>query len=121
MPADAGVDDGGAGLLYGLGQLHDFFPRAAVRNQVNHRQAVDDDEVAADGLTRAADDLDGQAHAVGVAAAPVVGALVGVGDEELIDEVALGTHDLDAVVAGLAGQLGAAHEGADLALDATHG
>ena len=118
VPADAGVDDGGACLLHGLGELHDLFPRAAVGNQVDHREAVDDDEVAADGFTRAAHDLDGQAHAIGVAAAPVVGALVGVGDEELVDEVALGTHDLDAVVTGLAGQLGAAHEGADLALDA---
>jgi hypothetical protein len=39
-------------------------------------------------------------------------------DEELVDEVALGAHHLDAVVAGLAGQRRAAHEGADLALDA---
>jgi hypothetical protein len=118
VPADAGIDDGGAGALDRLGQLHDFFPRAAVGDQVDHRQAVDDDEVAADGFARALDDLHRKAHAVGIAAAPVVGALVGVGDEELVDEVALGTHDLDAVVAGLAGQHGAAHEGADLAFDA---
>jgi len=47
-----------------------------------------------------------------------VGSVVGVRDQELVDEVALAAHHLDAVVAGLARQLGAAHERADLALDA---
>jgi len=42
-----------------------------------------------------------------------------VGDEELVDEIALAAHHLDAVVAGLASEPGATHEGADLALDAT--
>ena len=71
-----------------------------------------------DGLAGAPHDLDRQAHPVGVRAAPAVGAPVGVGDQELVDEVALGAHDLDAVVAGLAGQHRAVHEGLDLALDA---
>ncbi len=46
--------------------------------------------------------------------------MVGVRDEELVDEVALAAHHLDAVVAGLARELRATHEGADLALDAAH-
>jgi hypothetical protein len=40
-----------------------------------------------------------------------------VGHEELVDEIALAAHHLDAVVTRFARQLGAAHEGADLALD----
>ena len=55
-----------------------------------------------DRLARARDDLHRQAHAVRVAAAPLVGAPVGVRREELVDEVALGAHHLDAVVARLA-------------------
>ncbi len=93
-------------------------PGLALGDQVQHRQPVDDDEVLADRLPRASHDLDGQTHAVVVAAAPLVGALVGVGHQELVDEVALGAHDLDAVVAGLTRELGAADERADLRLDA---
>ena len=51
-------------------------------------------------------------------AAPLVGALVGARREELVDEVALGAHDLDAVVAGLAGERGRRGEVVDLARDA---
>jgi hypothetical protein len=43
-------------------------------------------------------------------------ALVRARDQELIDEIALGTHDLDAVVAGVLGQLRTAHEILDLGL-----
>src|SRR5690606_12515915 len=41
VPADTGVDDGGAGLLDGLGQRHDLVPGAAAFDQVEHRQAID--------------------------------------------------------------------------------
>ena len=118
VPADAGVDDGGAGLLDGLGQGHDLVPGAAALDQVEHGQAVDDDEVRAHGLANAADDLHRQAHAVLVAATPAVGAVVGVGDQELVDEVAFRPHHLDAVILGLLGQLGAVDEVVDLLLDA---
>ena len=76
---------------------------------------------APDGFAGARDDLDGQADAVLVGAAPFVVATVDVRGDELVDEVALGSHDLDAVVAGLAGEHGAAHEGTDLPLDAACG
>ncbi len=118
VPTDTGVDEGGAGLLDGLGQQDDFVPGAAAFHQVEHRQAIDDDEVRAHGLAHAADDFHRQAHAVLVGAAPAVGAVVGVGGEELVDEVALGTHDLDAVVFGLPGEHGAGDEVLDLLLDA---
>src|SRR5690606_32919906 len=56
-------------------------------------------------------------HAVLVAAAPAVGALVGVRSQELVDEVTFRTHDLDAVVTGLLGQRGAIDEVLNLLFD----
>ena len=101
VPADTGVDDGRTGLLDGLGQRDDFFPGAAAFHQVEHRQAEDNDEVRPDRFTHPADDFHRQAHAVFVAAAPAVGAVVGVGGEELVNEITFGAHDFDAVVFGV--------------------
>src|SRR5690606_38663518 len=64
-----------------------------------------------------ADDLDREAHPVLVGAAPAVGAVVGLPGDELVDQVALGAHDLDAVVAGLPGEAGGARVVVDGALD----
>ena len=72
---------------------------------------------APDGLAGAAHDLDGQPAALLRGAAPGVGALVGARREELVEQIALAAHDLDTVVAGLAGQQCAAHEVVDGALD----
>ena len=55
-----------------------------------------------DGRARLAHDLEREPRAVLERAAPLVRAPVGARREELVDEVALRTHDLDAVVAGLA-------------------
>ena len=118
MPADARVDDRRARTFDGLRELHDLVPVAAVRDEVEHRQPVHEDEIGPDRFARARDDLDRQPHAVGVAAAPRVVATVHVLDQELVDEVPLRSHDLDAVVAGFARQHGAAHECADLSFDA---
>jgi hypothetical protein len=118
VPADAGVDHGGAGGLDGLRQRDDLVPALAPFHQVEHRDPVDDDEARAKRRAHAAHDLDGEAHAVLGGAAPPVGAPVGARAQELVDEVALRAHDLDAVVACLERVLGAAHEVADLALDA---
>ena len=101
----------------GLGELHDLLPRGAVRDQVDHREAIDEDEVVADGGPDAFDDLDGEAHPVLVGAAPAVGALVGVGDEELVDEVAFRPHDLDPVIARLASARSGGGDVGDLFLD----
>ncbi|MNM52371.1 hypothetical protein D3C81_634490 [compost metagenome] len=117
VPADAGVDQGSAGLLDGLGQQLDFVPGAATLDQVEHRQAEDDDEVRPYRFAHPADDFHRQAHAVFIAATPAVGAVVGVGGEELVDEVAFRTHDLDAVVTGALGQHRAIDEVGDLLLD----
>ncbi len=46
VPADAGVDQGRAGRFDRLRLRDDLVPAVAVGDQVEHRQAVDDDEVA---------------------------------------------------------------------------
>ena len=117
MPADTGVDQGRTGLLDGLRQLHDFVPDTAAFHQVQHRQAINDDEIRPDRFAHPAHDFHRQAHAVFVAAAPTVGAVVGVGGEKLVNEIAFGAHDFDAVVPGALGQTGAGDEIADLLLD----
>ena len=98
VPADAGVDQGRAGFFDSFGQQND--------------------QVRADGLAHATDDLHRQTHAVLVATAPTVGAVVGVGGEELVNEITFRPHDLHTVVLGLLGQHGAVDEILDLFLDA---
>ncbi len=121
MPADAGVDDGGAGRLDRLGEPDHLVQGGAAGDEVEHGEPVDQDEVRSDPLPDAADDLDREAHPVLVAAAPLVLAVVGGGGDELVDQVALGAHDLDAVVAGPAGEFGAAGEVVDGGLDLVGG
>ncbi len=108
VPADAGVDDRGAGRLDRLRERDHLVPRAAALDQVEHRQPVDDDEVRADRGARAAHDLDRETDAVLERPAPLVVAVIGLRRDELVDEVALGPHDLHAVVSGAAGELRAA-------------
>src|SRR5690606_6818421 len=117
VPTDTGIDDGRPGLLDFLGQQNHLVPTAAIFHQVEHRQAIDDDELGADRGAYPADDFQRQAHPIFITAAPTVGALVDALDQELVDEIALGTHDLDAVVAGYLGERGAIDEIADLLLD----
>ena len=100
VPADAGVDHRRARGLDAARELDDLVPRAAALDEVEHRQPVDDDEVAADRLAHARARLEREAHAVLERAAPLVVAVVGALRDELVDQVALGPHDLDAVVAG---------------------
>ncbi len=117
VPADTGVDDGRTGLLNRLGEHDDLIPGAAALDQIEHRQAIDDDEFRADRLAYAAHDLDRQAHAVFVAAAPAVGTLVDVGNQKLVDEVAFRAHDFDAVITRFLGQCGAAGKVGNLLFD----
>ncbi len=117
VPANPGIDEGRTGPFDSLGQLHHLFPGAAAFHQVEHRQTEDDDEIRPDRLTHPPHDFHRQAHAVLVAAAPAVGTLVGVGHEELVDEVAFRPHDLDAVVLRVLGQGRAGDKIGDLFLD----
>ncbi len=93
-------------------------PGLAVGHEVEQRHAVHHQEVVAERLADPADDLDREAHPVLRRAAPPVGAAVGVRGEELVDQVALGAHHLDAVVARAPGEPGGVDEVADGALDA---
>src|SRR5690606_31287780 len=99
MPADAGINDGRTGLLDFPGQQHHFFPAAATFHQIQHRQAIDDDELAPYRLAHPAHDLQRQTHPVLVAAAPTIGTLVDPLHQELVDEVTFRAHDFDAVIA----------------------
>ena len=100
MPADAGVDNGGAGFLDFFRQLHHFIPGTAIFDKIQHRQTVNKDEIAAHALANPANNLDRQSNAVLVAATPLVSTMVCMGHDELVDEVTFRTHDLHAVVPG---------------------
>ena len=121
MPADAGIDDRGAGGLDGLGLGDDLLPLVAVFHQVQQRQPVDDDEVGAAGLAHPAHDFHREAHALLRRAAPGVVALVGARRGEFVDEIAFRTHHFDAVVAGFARAACRIGVGGDLPLHAARG
>ena len=117
MPADASVEQARTCRLDRLGQQHDLIPCRAIGHEVDQRNAIDHDEVRADRLADAAHHFDRQTHPVLIGTAPVVGALVGVTHEELVQEIALGAHHLDAVIARLARAGGGSHDIGDLFLD----
>ena len=77
VPADARVDDVGAGGLDDLRLLHHLAPAVALLHEVEHAQAVHDGKVGAAGLADARDDLFRKPHPVGEVAAPLVGPVVG--------------------------------------------
>ncbi|VTM89165.1 Uncharacterised protein [Raoultella ornithinolytica] len=85
MPADTGVDEGRACRLDGLRQLNHFRQRTAVVDQVEHRQAVDNNKIVASPFAYRTHDFYGKAHAPGVIAAPLVVTLVGARGEEFVD------------------------------------
>ncbi|KAF4531042.1 hypothetical protein B566_EDAN019060, partial [Ephemera danica] len=118
MPANAGVQQRGTSGADGARELQHLGPGTAVGNEIDEADAVDDDEVRPHRFAHTAHHLHRQAHAVFIAAAPGVVALVGVLHQKLVEEIAFAAHDLDAVIPGFSGQLGAAHEGANLAFDA---
>ena len=114
VPADAGGDDRRAGRLDLGAQGEDLLPGLAVLDEVEHREPVDDDEVLAHRGPHRPHDLGRQPAPVRRGAAPAVAPLVGSWGQELVDEVALGTHHLDPVVARAPGQLGRPGEAAHL-------
>ena len=118
VPADAGVDDGGAGGFDRFRLQHDLVPVGTFRHQFEHGQTIDQDEIRPAGLADTAHDLHRETHALIRRAAPGVAAAIGAGAEELVDQIAFRAHDFDAVVAGFARQPRAVDEGLDLPLDA---
>ena len=117
VPTDAGVDQRRAGRLDRLRLGDDLVPRQAVVHQINHRQAIDKNEIGPAGLADAPHDFDGEPAASRRIAPPGVVAPVGPRRCELVDQVALGAHDLDAVIARVPGQPGAVDERGDLSAD----
>jgi hypothetical protein len=117
VPADAGVDQRCPGSFDGLGQSHDLIPGTAAFDEVEHRQAVDDDEVCAGGLAHAPHRLDGEAAAVLETAAPAVLAEIGLLGDKLVDQIAFRSHHLDAVIAGDLRETGATGVVVEGALD----
>ena len=104
MPTDAGIKNGHAGLFQGLGQLHDLGAGGAIFHQIDGGNAIHDNKVVADPCPHPLDNFQGKTHAVLIAAAPFIAAVIGAGNQHLVDEIALGRHDLDAIVAGLFSQ-----------------
>ena len=113
VPADAGVDECRPRCLDFGCQRDDLIPALAVLHVVGHRHPVADDELRPHRRPGASDDLDRHTSALLGCPAPRVGAFVGARGEELIEQVALAAHDLDAVIPGVESQQRAAHEVVD--------
>ena len=123
MPADAGIDQRHPHRFQRFAQSNHLFQGRALLHQIQHGEAEDDDEVGADPLADGAHYLHREAHAVFVATAPAIGALVGALTDELVDEIAFRAHHLDAVIPGRLGQRSGSGEVANGAADLplTHG
>mmetsp|Transcript_1677 Transcript_1677/g.7325 ORF Transcript_1677/g.7325 Transcript_1677/m.7325 type:complete len:226 (-) Transcript_1677:186-863(-) len=106
MPADARVDNVRACAFDGLGQLDNLRPDGSPFHEIQHAESVHDDEIVPNGLADSAHNLRGKAHAILVAPTPLIRPLVRALNDELIDQVALGSHDFHSVVAGFPRQGG---------------
>ncbi len=113
MPADIGVDRVDAQILRGACQEGDLIPRLAVLHEVGDRLAQDDREVGGNLLAHGLDDFDEEALTILRRAAPVVGAVVGVRAEELVDQVTFAAHEFDRVISSPVGELRRLAEGLD--------
>lgn len=107
VPANPGVDDGRSRRFNRFGQFSDFRQRAAVVDQIEHRQTVNDNEIVVSALAHRLNHLYGETHAPGIIAAPLVVALVGARGEKFVNQIALRAHHFDAVISRFARQLGA--------------
>jgi hypothetical protein len=105
VPGEVCADDVSARGLDGLGEGHHLFPAAAIGHHFHAGQAESQDKLLPQGGAYTADDLDGKAHAVGVASTPAVGALIGFLQQEAADEVTRRTNNLNTVITRLLGQL----------------
>lgn len=110
VPADAAIDDVGAGALHRNRQAGDFVGRGAAFDQIKGRDAIHDQEPGPQPLTRAPHAFDREAMPVLLAAAEFIVAIVGPQCDELVDQVTLGTHDLHTVEASAPGQFCTADE-----------
>ena len=117
VPAEPRVDHRRACRLDFGCQRDDLVPALAVLHVVGHGHPVADDEVRPNSGAAATHDLDREPSPLRRRTTPRIGSLVGARREELVEQIAFAAHDLDTVVAGVAGQLRAAGEVADGAFD----
>ena len=89
VPPDARVDDGGTRRFDFFGKLHNLIMGGSIRDQIDHRQPIDQDEIIPNGRAGASDDLNCKTHAVFIRTAPAICAFVGVRDQKLVDEISL--------------------------------
>ena len=98
VPPNPCIQNRRTGFFNGLCQQYNLVPCRTIRDQIDHRQTVDQNEIVADRFANPPNDLDRQAHSVLVRTTPAIFTTVRVCDEELIEEVTLRTHNLDAVI-----------------------
>ena len=121
MPADTGGEHIHALLDETAGEGMDFFGALAARHEVQQGDPPGEQGARADGVPDRGSDLEGEgAPALGVPA-PTVAPTVRRRGQELVDEVALGAHDLHTVIPGLDRGAGSGGELADGAVDAAAG
>ena len=118
MPADAGVDDARTRGLDRAGQPDHFVVGRAIGDQIDHAEAINQNEIIAHGCAHPGHNFDRQPHPVFIRPAPAVGALVGVGHQKLVQEISLRPHHFDPVIARLAGARGCGDNVGDLFFDA---
>ena len=84
VPTDPGINNRSACFFDFFGKLDNLFKGRPVRNQIDHREAVNDDEIGANGFPRTTHHLDRQTDAVLVGSAPAIRAFVCMCDDELV-------------------------------------
>src|SRR5699024_1226075 len=100
VPADAGGEHVDAALGEAAGEVRGLLPGLAARDQVQQGDAVAEQGILTDRLAHRGRHGQRQRPTGLGAAPPAVPAPVGGRGQELVEQVALGAHDLDAVVTG---------------------
>ena len=103
MPPNTRVQNISPSFFNRLRQLHHFIMRGSVGNKINHRQAVNQDKLAANCGTHTFDNFHWQTHAIFIAATPSIAAFICMGDQKLIKEIPLRAHNFHAIIACLLG------------------
>mmetsp|Transcript_24219 Transcript_24219/g.51341 ORF Transcript_24219/g.51341 Transcript_24219/m.51341 type:complete len:240 (-) Transcript_24219:438-1157(-) len=107
MPSYTSINNRHSRTLQRLRQRHNFLPRTSILYQIRHAQSKDDDKVLPARVSRLPDDVERQSHSILEAAPVLIGSMIGLTDQKLIDEISLAAHDFDTVVSCLLGQCGA--------------
>ena len=107
VPGEMGGDDRRAGRFDRLGEQRDLIPAHAALEHVHGCDAEDHNAIRTHRLAHPTHHLDREAHAVLVAATPLIGPLVGLFYQKRRQQVARRADDFDAVIPRLLSELGA--------------